>query len=775
MRVNMSAKYGIRGFLAAFSLLLLLAQACSTTKRIPDGETLYTGVSHFRIDTEKSGKLPGTLGSQLSGIINVKPNNPLYSPYVRTPFPIGLWVYNNWNDSAKGLKGWLYRKLVAQPVLVSDVKPGVRTEMMEELLADNGYFNSKASYELAYDKRNGKKARVNYSVDVSAPTLIDSVIYLGRGDEIGDFIDSLARKNDYLKPGQRFSVDSLSAVKTRIANRLRNKGYYYFKPEFIEFLADTTVRRGKVALKMTLADNLPRFALYAFRTGRIVTTVERQSKNSPGVPDTMQTQRGEVVVMRPAHLRKNLIPSCITFRKGKLFSVRDMDRTQTRLSRLGIFGAIEVQPVPADTSSANPTLDVYINCRFERPMEASVEVNATSKSNSYLGPGLVLGLTHNNIFGGGEKLSFKFNADYEWQTGRDRSSVFNSYEFGLTASVAFPRMLAPKFIPRTQRELNWTTVSLSASVLNRPHYFKMAQFNTGIVYEWRATRNTVHQLTPFKLTYSKLINTTQEFDSIMNVNPAIALSFQSQFIPQLSYSYTLDKFLEREKMNRVNFSFTVTEAGNIFSGIWSLCGAKGEKKLFGTPFSQFVKLQTQLVYSRRLMRGSDQWLVMRALVGAEHAYGNSSQVPYSEQFYIGGANSIRAFTVRSLGPGSYRAPSDKINGYFDQTGTFKLEMNVEYRFPIAGVLHGAAFVDAGNIWLLKRDPTRPGGLIEGPSFLRDIALGTGVGLRVDLGMIVVRGDLGYGLHAPYNTGISKYFNIKFKDAFAFHLAIGYPF
>ena len=480
--------------------------------------------------------------------------------------------------------------------------------------------------------------------------------------------------------------------------------------------------------------------------------------------------------MRPARLRKNLVPSCITFRKGRLFSVRDMDRTQTRLSRLGIFGAIQVQPVPADSSAfSDPRLDVYITCKFDRPLEASIEVNATSKSNSYLGPGLILGLTNYNIFGGAEKLSVQFNADYEWQTGHDRSSVFNSYEFGLTATLAFPRLLAPKFIPRRHRDLNWTNVSLNASILNRPHYFKIAQFNAGFSYEWRSFRNVLNQLTLFKLSYTKLMATTHDFDSIMAQNPAIALSFQSQFIPQMNYTYTLDKFLERERINGINLQVSVTEAGNIFSGIWRACGVKGEKRLFGTPFSQFVKGQAQLVYSRRLIRGSDQWLVSRVLIGAEHAYGNSREVPYTEQFYIGGANSIRAFTVRSLGPGSYRAPRDQVNGYFDQTGTFKFEINTEYRFPIVSVLHGAVFLDAGNVWLLRNDPSRPGGQLKGSTFLRDLALGTGVGLRVDLGMIVVRGDLGYGLHAPYDMGTPHYFNIAFKNAFAFHLAIGYPF
>lgn len=769
---------------AAVLLLLgvaIVVAACSTTKRIPDGEILYTGVKKFTINPTDGEKLPDVMVSDLKEAINVKPNNPmpLLSPYVRTPFPVGLWVYNNWNDSATGFKGWLYRLLVSDPVLVSDVKPEYRTKMMESILDNNGYFGSTVSYNLVADKKNSKKARISYTADVSSPYLLDSIIYLNKPESsVCNFIDSLARRSKYLQPGERFCTDSLVAVRTDMANRLRNRGYYYFQPEYIEFLADSTITPHAIALKLTLADNMPPLASVPFKTGDVTVHLLRQSRRSPGTPDTIDTEKCKVIVMRPQHLRKNLIPSCISFRKDRLFSVRNMDRTQNRLSRLGIFSSIDMQVTPSDTSlsGGDPHLNVDITCRYDRPMEASIEVNATSKSNSYIGPGLHFGITNRNLFGGGEQLNVSLDGSYEWQTGRGRSSVFNSYEIGLSSTLSFPRLLAPKFIPRTQRELNWTRINLSGKLLNRPHYFKMMQFNTGLSYEWRPTRNVVNSLTPFKLTYTKLLNTTAEFDSIMDANPAIAESFKSQYIPQLSYTYTLDKYLEREKMNNINFTFTLTEAGNIFDGIYKLCGAKGEKKLFGTPFSQFVKGQAQVVYSRRLFgRGSDHWLVSRALIGAAHAYGNSKVVPYSEQFYIGGANSIRAFTVRSIGPGSYRVPEKDVNGYFDQTGTFKLELNTEYRFPIVGIMHGAVFLDAGNVWLLKNDPMRPGGQLKADTFLRDIALGTGVGLRFDIQMIVIRGDLGYGLHTPYRNGTPHYFNVRFKDAFAFHLAIGYPF
>ena len=760
-------------FLSVAILAMLGILSCSTTRRLELGETRYTGVGKFDIIPADGHKLPSELEAELHKTADCDANNYIIAPFIK--IPLGLWVYNNWNDSARGLKGWLYRKLVKQPVLVSEVKPAMRAKLMEQLLDNNGYFGSYVSYDIDTSKTNKKKAAIDYKLHVNNPYRIDSVIYLNPKDAFSRFVDSIARKSPYLQKGEIFCVDSLSAERVRITNSLRNRGYYYFRPEYIEFLADSLITPGSIAIKLSITDDTPDMALRRYKTGKIVTIVERYDQQNPGTPDTMKTDRGELIVMEPAHLRKHLIPSCITFREGKIFSVRDMDRTQTRLSRLGIFGTVQIQPVPADTSAANPTIDVYTVCRFQSPMEATIEVNATSKSNSYLGPGIILGLSHNNIFGGGERLSLQLNADYEWQTGRNRSNVFNSYEFGINASLAFPRMLAPSFVRRTSRELNWTTINLGASILNRPKFFEMAEFNAGITYEWRAARNSVNQFTPFKITYNKLIKTTYDFDSIMQQNPAVALSFESQFIPMMSYTYTLDKFFERQRINGINFQATVTEAGNIFNGLWTLFGAKGTRTLFGTPFSQFIKGQVQLVYNRRLIAGKDQWIVSRILVGAEHAYGNSSQVPYSEQFYIGGANSIRAFTVRSLGPGSYRSPEHERDGYFDQTGTFKLELNTEYRFPIVSVLHGAVFLDAGNIWLLKNDPLRPGGLLQGRTFWKDIALGTGVGLRVDIGVMVIRGDLGYGLHAPYSTGIPHYFNIRFKDAFAFHLAIGYPF
>ena len=747
---------------------MLIATACSTTRRLGADDILYTGVKKTIILPDSGQKLAPGLDADVKEAVNVKPNNCLISPSLRYPFPLGLWVYNNWPNPPKGFRHWLYEKLVEEPVLISDVRPEVRTEMIDQILDNHGYFRGHASYELAQGK-NKKKASIIYKVNTGPQYYIDTIYSMPDTLRLYHLIDSVVRKCSYMRPGSRYDTDSLNEVRVRIANALRNKGYYFFKPDYIEYLADSTITPERIALRMVLAGNMPKGADQVFTTGTITTRINRNQGG--GTPDTMHTNRGTVIQMKPSRLRPHLIPSCIRFREGKILSVRDMNRTQTYLSRLGIFNGVEINIVP-DTTKRN-VLNVEIDCTFDKPMEAAIEVNATSKSNSYIGPGVDLKLTSHNLFGGGEQLSIDLTGSYEWQTGRDKhNSVFNSYEVGLTGSLAFPRLLAPRFIPRTRRELNWTRITLGADLLNRPHYFRMAQFNASFNYDWRVNRYVTNTLTLFKLTYTNLMHTTHEFDSIMAQNRAIALSFQSQFIPQLAYTYNYNRYFDPD--NGLSWPFTIQEAGNIFWSIWEACGKKGEKELFHTPFSQFVKGSTQLVYNRRLW--GDHWLVTRAAVGAAHAYGNSSQVPYAEQFYVGGANSVRAFTVRSIGPGSYRVPEDMVNGYFDQTGTFKFEFNVEYRFPIIGPLHGAVFFDSGNVWLLKNDPQRPGGLLQGKTFLRDLATGTGVGLRVDIGMLVIRGDLGIGIHAPYHTDKHGYYNMEsFKKSLAFHLAIGYPF
>ena len=760
--------------LALAAIAMLAVASCSTTSRIEQGDQLYTGVKKLNYQ-EKQAKLDADVKDQIFEAINVKPNNPLYSPYYRTPFPIGLWVYNHWDEHSRGLKGWLYKQLVAQPVLIRRVRPATRVDMINTLLRNNGYFTSTASYQLNVNKKNAKKASITYNVNVGKPHVLGQISYLNASTPLGDIIDSCARLSQYYRTGSRYCLDSLNAERISITNVLRNKGYYYFRPEYIEYVADSVTNPGHVNIQMVKAANVPNRALQRFLTNRVIVTV--WGPEGGGVPDTIETKRCTLVKMEPVHINDRLIPECIRSRKGRPFRVGNMDRTQVKLSSMGIFSSIDMQVDDPDSTTADGDglLNLRVNCTLDRPLSTSIELQGTSKSNSFIGPGLQAGVTHNNLWGGGEKLTTNITASYEWQTGKGgsyKNSDFNSYEFGLDSKLSIPRMIGPSFFDLSKRFVSWTRAGVNIDLMNRPNYFKLAQAGAEFSWEWHSGKHSLQQFTPFKLTYSKLIHKTAVFDSAMQANAAIAQSFADQFIPEISYTYTYDNVFGP---NGITWTSTVTEAGNLFSGIWAIAGKKnGDKKMFGTPFSQFVKGQTQVVWNRTMGPGTN--LVGRVFVGIAHAFGNSKQVPYSEQFYIGGANSVRAFTVRTIGPGKFHPAEQNANAYYDETGTFKFETNWEYRFPILGYFYGAAFIDAGNVWLLKDDPMRPGGKLDMGKFFDQLAVGTGVGIRFDMQMLVVRADLGIGIHAPYDTGKSGYYNIpKFKDGLAFHLAIGYPF
>lgn len=759
---------------AATSLVL---GSCSTTSRLAEGEVLYTGVKKLAYHQD-SVKIDSDVKDQIFTAVNVKPNNPLYSPYYRTPLPIGLWVYNHMDPNAKGLKGWIYKHLSSRPVLISRVRPKTRVDMIETLLHNNGYFSSSASYELNYSKKNPKKASITYEVHVKPPHLLGEIRYLEDDNPVSHIIDSLAKANTYLKTGNRYCVDSLNGVRINITNKLRDRGYYFFKPEYIEYIADSVTTHGLVNLQLSMAANVPNLAHTKYLTRNITAQVS-SSYGDEGTPDTVYTRNCTLIKMQPVHINNRLIPSCIRSRKGRPFRVSSLDMTQMYLATTGIFSSVNIEARPdrdTVTSDGYGFIDIDINCVLDKPMEVKIEAQGVTKSNSFLGPGVDLGIKHKNLFGGGEQFSADLTASYEWQTGKGvsgKSSDFNSYEIGVNLELAFPRLLAPRFINRSRRYQNWTRVGLDFDFMNRPKFFKIARSSAEFSWEWHASKNSFSKFTPFKITYSKMLSTTAAFDSVYFANRYIENSFEDKFIPEMNYTFTYDKAFGR---SNITWTTTLTEAGNVSWLIWKAFGkTTGDMKMFGTPFAQYVKAQTQLVWDRRI--GHNSHIVGRVLVGAAHAYGNDAEVPYMDQFYIGGSNSLRGFTVRSVGPGSYHDYSGDKNAFYDQTGTFKFETNWEYRFPILGSLNGAVFVDAGNVWLLEDEyDYREGGVLKFKNFFKELALNTGLGLRFDISMLVLRADLGIALHAPYDTGKSGYFNIpRFKDALAFHIAIGYPF
>lgn len=758
--------------------LLLGLMACSTTKNLPEGEVLYTGIRKIEVADEDKSRAGEDALAEVEGALKYPPNNALLgSSSIRFPLPFGLWIYNAFVNKKGKVGKWIFNKLAAKPVFISTVNPEVRTKVARNLLNEYGYFDGATDFQILPDPKNDRKAKISYFIEMEHPYTYDSIQYM----RIRPRADSLIRAeigNRLLYDGENFNIVKMQAERERISSLLRDNGYYYFRPDFIVYQADTLLHPGKVALRVLPKESLPPTALRPWRLGRISVWLHGYSNEQP--TDSVRYKDLTIHYEGKLRVRPSALYNRLYFKPGDLYSQAQQQKSQTALSRLGIFRYSEMQYTPRDTMRRQDTLDLQINTVYDLPLDGELEVNVTSKSNDQIGPGAVFSVTKRNVFGGGETFGVRLRGSYEWQTGGrvdGESSKINSYEIGLTTTLTFPRVLFPTLF---KRDLNYpatTTFRLYADQMNRARFFKLLAFGGDASYDFQPSATSHHSVTPFKLTYNLLQHTTHEFDSITAANKALYKSLENQFVPSMGYTYTYDDSPILTRRNHLWWQTSVTQAGLIIDGIYALTGKKfnqEDKKLLGNKFAQFIKGTSEIRYNYLI--GRNQHLVGRLMVGAIYSYGNARTAPYNEQFYIGGANSIRAFTVRSIGPGRYRPPEDSKYGYIDQTGDLKFEANLEYRFPILGDLHGATFLDSGNIWLIRNDPERPGGQLKWGHFLKDLALGTGVGLRYVLPFIVIRVDMGIGLHVPYDTGKKGYYNIpKFKDGLGVHLAIGYPF
>ena len=417
---------------------------------------------------------------------------------------------------------------------------------------------------------------------------------------------------------------------------------------------------------------------------------------------------------------------------------------------------------------------------MDQPIEAEFDFNITQKSNSQIGPNAAIMLSKRNAFGHGETFALKLKGSYEWLTkgaqivkGQDQ---INSYEAGAGVSITYPWLVFPGLSKKRFKYPTTTSFKFDFDHLNRSGYYRLLSFNAEATYTFQTSKSFIHRVTPLSLTYDRLEHTTAKFDSIASKNRALLVSLQDQFIPAMQYVITYDNNWDTHRRFNTWMEISFKEASNLISGVSTFLGKKFDekgKKMFSSPYSQFLKLSFDLRNKYKLTDKS--LLATRLYAGALWSYGNSSYAPYSELFYVGGANDIRAFAARAIGPGRYYDSQGR-GTYLDQAGDFKLEANIEYRFNLVSNLHGALFIDAGNVWMLKKEDSHPLGELSSGNLLKSIALGTGFGFRYDLEFLVLRLDLGIGIHAPYDTGKKSYYNMpKFWDSLGFHFAVGYPF
>ncbi|MDD3039323.1 BamA/TamA family outer membrane protein [Bacteroides sp.] len=760
--------------------------SCSVTKNLPEDEVLYTGQKTIVLNDSKTrvGEMAIT---EVEAALDKAPSTTMFGGILRIPFK--MWMYNDFVKYKKGFGKWMFNRFAANPpVFISTANPEVRVKAATNLLHDYGYFNGKVLYKTLVDKKDSLKASIQYTVDMKNPYYIDTVYYQRFTPKTLQIMDK-GRRASYLTSGEQFNVVDLDNERTRISSLLRNRGYFYFRPDYMTYQADTTlVPGGHISLRLIPIPGLPVAAQRPYYVGN--GSVYLFGKNGEVPNDSMQYENLNIHFYDKLHVRPNMLYRWLNYQafvrnermratnSTRLYSQYRQEQIQEKLSQLGIFSYLDLQYAPRDTTAACDTLDVTVQATFAKPLDAEFELNVVTKSNDQTGPGASFGVTRNNVFGGGESWNVKLKGSYEWQTGGgEKSSLMNSWEMGASTALTFPRVLFPNLGKREFDFQASTTFRLYVDQLNRAKYYKLLSFGGNATYDFQPSRTSRHSITPFKLTFNVLQHQSDEFRQIATANPALYVSLQNQFIPAMEYTYTYDNSSLRWVKNPIWWQSTITSAGNLTSVIYRAFGKPFDetgKNLLGAPFAQFMKLNSELRHLWNMDKNNK--IASRVALGAIFTYGNATVAPYSEQFYVGGANSIRAFTIRSIGPGGYH-PAESQYSYLDQTGTFRFEANVEYRFRIFKSIWGATFLDAGNVWLLRKDEERADSQLHLKTFPKQIALGTGVGIRYDMDILVFRLDFGIPLHLPYDTDRKGYYNVTgtFMKNLGIHFAIGYPF
>ena len=791
-------------------LLILFLTSCSMTKNIPEDEQLFVGLTKIAYDDElKNTPFKDhieTTKEEIEAALYTEPNGSLFgSSYYTVPWSWHLWVYNKYSNKDSKFAKWMTKSFGKAPVLMSQVNPALRASVANSVLRNNGFFRGYVNYEVIPQK-NPKKSKIGYSVHLDSLYTLDSVTYVNFPAPLQQLIDSTQEVSLIMKDTP-FSVTNLDGERTRISTLMRNNGYYFFSPNYASYLADTFAVENKAQLRFQLANDLPEAVLRKWHTGHIDVDFRKSMREQ--LNDSLRRRNltlhfnGKKSPISPRFVLKGL-----RLRSRQEYNYEKYVESVSNMNATGVFSSTDFQFTPRPGTDS---LDLRLSCVFDKPYDFYIECNAIGRTNGRYGPEAKIGITRRNAFRSGEKIDINLHGNYEWQ--HQANADASTYQYGADASIEFPRIIAPFYnSDRIRRDKNGrpirrrfystptTYAKISTDIVQRPDYYKMHIVSGEWTYRWQSSSTTRHEFSPLTVKYQFKNSTTVRFDSIMQVYPYLIATMSDYFIPKMRYTFTYTSAPHHR--NPVRWETTLEEASNIVSLVDMARGKSfndKEKKLFKTPYAQFLRMETD--FTIRWPMGGASNLVGHLNAGVIWSYGNSNGAPFSEMFYTGGANNIRAFSVRAVGPGRFSADNklDKQMSYLMRNGEMKFTGNLEYRMPLFGDLHGAVFLDFGNIWNINDNFTSNEDEVDQmdetdisiynifkkwsdemkfkpSSFLNDIALGTGIGLRYDLGFLVIRLDWGLALHSPYDTGKSGYFNInRFKDAHTLNFAIGYPF
>ena len=755
-------------------VLLLILGGCSNTRFLTEDQLLYTGQEKVEIIVRQEDQNASTIKRQLQNqsFAPQKPNNSMFDRRVLPP--LGLWVHNYWKlDEQKKFRNWFYKTVAKPPVLISEINPELRAQKMAHDLFDQGYFRARAWSVVDTCTRNPSKARVAYFVEAGLPYRYAKIEF----DSVFESIDTIINQEDFrdqIRTGDPFNLDKLTKARKDLTRQFQNQGYIYFSHDFIQLDADTSQGNSQMNLMVRSKGELPDAVLAKYNIDSILVYIYKSTDSA----QSMQTPAhyGDMTIFSSGdYLKSEVIRDALFFNTGDQYSYSSYQKTITRLNTLGVFSYVRITFEDSAADSMSNLLNVRIELIMADHINLNLETDLVMKSTGFIGPAVSAGISHSNTFKGAEKIQIAPTGAIEWQWGPKQENQLGtfSYELGVNSSLAFPKLILPGSHPGINKIMNQeTSMNLNFSLLNRTEYYSMFSALTNLKYSWGKRREIKHSYSPVYLNSVSLLATTPAFDSVINENIYIRKSFEEQFIVGMRYDFSYDNTYKSQAQN-VYFQAGISTSGNaldLFTGLGKNASERPYEFL-NTVYSQHLKMTSDFRY---YINGFNKTLAMRLYAGLGLPYLNSTVLPYVEQFFSGGAYSIRGFTARTLGPGSYHEVE---SSYIDQSGDMKLEGNLEFRFGISKILKGALFLDAGNIWLINEDENRPGSNFNINTFYNQLAVGSGVGLRFDFNFFVLRTDLGFPLRTPYLQDDKNWFSGdgRVLSNALFYFAIGYPF
>lgn len=770
-------------------LLVFIASiwSCASYKNhLPPKETLYTGSKLKVIDSAIEER--SLLEDLLKESLRPKPNKKIFG----LRFKLG--VYNTVGEpkSDKGFRKYLRDKIGEPPVLGSTFNPKRNEQIIVNKLQNNGYFAASVNAVQIIDSSK-KTTRGNFEVIAGKRKYFREIKFLeGDTSKIAEEIKSAAA-GSLIKKGNPYFLQTITDERDRIDAFLKNKGYYFFSPDYLIAKVDTGSHSDSLDVHVTLKYEVMQpkvFEVYRIKevfinSNYVVRTSQSLVSDSnviapPRTPrlDTVNYEVFKILKRRSENFKPFIFKSAIHFEPGDLYSRTVQNVSLNRLVSLNAFKFVKNDMIEDYDSTGRPLLTAIYLLTPHPSKSLNLETSVFTQNDSRVGSRVSLGWRHRNIFKGAEQIEIKASGGFEMQFGGTVKRP-NLYSAGLETNLSVPRLLFLRSLGLTTNSnyIPRSTIKLGYNYSLSQNAYRLNTLNFGFGYQWKEAANKDHKLFPLNITYVRTdtIGNTTDFNLtniLFNgiiIGPTYQFTYNSQIAGRKDLNFYFDGLLDL--------------SGNILGLSQGAKLNQTKKEIFGAAYAQYVKAQTDFRVYRTF--GKENTWANRVFIGAGYSYGNSSNMPNIKQFFAGGASSLRGFRSRVLGPGTYHADDININGarFLELLGDLKLELNSEFRFPIYdNWIKGAGFVDAGNIWLLRDNPSMPGAKIS-KDFYKEIAVSAGLGLRFDFSIVVLRTDFGMPLRKPWlaegNRWVFDQIDFRSKswrtDNLIFNLAIGYPF